>query len=146
MISIAPPTPADRPDWERLYRAYAEFYQVPMSAEILDNNWTWIHDPSMAFYALIAKHNGHSVGLMHYRAMPSPLRGRMVGFLDDLFVDPDARGEGVVQALFDALKAQAQQQGWPAVRWITAENNYRARSVYDRVANKTQWLTYQLDV
>ncbi|WP_238377070.1 hypothetical protein [Neptunomonas antarctica] len=36
--------------------------------------------------------------------------------------------------------------GWPLVRWITAENNYRARSVYDKLATKTHWQTYQLAI
>ncbi len=30
------------------------------------------------------------------------------------------------------------------MRWITAEDNYRGRSVYDRVALKTSWITYNI--
>ena len=30
------------------------------------------------------------------------------------------------------------------IRWITAEDNYRGRAVYDRVAVKTKWLTYEI--
>jgi len=78
--------------------------------------------------------------------MPSPLRGKTVGFLDDLFVDPAARGNGVVDALFEALNREADARGWPFVRWITADDNYRGRSVYDKLAKKTQWNTYQMTV
>ncbi len=137
----------DRERWEQLYRQYADFYQVPMTSDILNTVWSWIQDPGQAFYALGARRgDGELIGFMHFRAMPSPLRGRMVGFLDDLFVDPALRGKGVVDALFNALEQQAAERGWPLVRWITAENNYRGRGVYDRVAQKTHWLTYQLDV
>jgi hypothetical protein len=30
------------------------------------------------------------------------------------------------------------------IRWITADDNYRGRTVYDRVADKTKWLTYEI--
>jgi hypothetical protein len=48
---------------------------------------------------------------MHCREMPSPLRGKYVGFLDDLFVAPHARGQGVVEALYDALRKFARESG-----------------------------------
>jgi hypothetical protein len=32
------------------------------------------------------------------------------------------------------------------IRWITAEDNYRARGVYDRVAVRTPWVTYDIKV
>jgi len=145
-FTIISPQQDDRLRWEELYRGYAAFYQVPMDQEILDTVWGWIHDDKNAFYALLAKDGeGCAQGLMHYREMPSPLRGKRVGFLDDLFVDPATRGSGVVDALFAELQQQCLQHGWPLIRWITADNNYRGRAVYDRLANKTHWVTYQLD-
>ena len=137
----------DRADWEVLYHGYAEFYQVPMTDQILDTVWGWIHDDENPFFGLIAKdENGKALGLMHCRQMPSPLRGAQVGFLDDLFVSPDARGQGVVEKLYAALNDLGRQQGWPFIRWITAENNYRGRAVYDKLSEKTHWVTYQMPV
>ena len=134
----------DKSQWQALYRGYAEFYQVPMNQEILDTVWSWIFDKNNAFYALVAKDDaGQCLGLMHYRAMPSPLRGKMVGFLDDLFIKPTYRGQGIVEALYEGLNDSAAQKGWPFVRWITAENNYRGRGVYDKLSDKTHWVTYQ---
>jgi len=135
----------DRQEWEVLYFGYAEFYKMPMNQEILDAVWSWIFDAQKKFYALIAKSgDGKTHGLMHYREMASPLRGTPVGFLDDLYVHPKSRGQGVVDALFQALNESARSKGWPFVRWITADNNYRARRVYDKIAEKTQWITYQM--
>jgi len=146
-ITIAHLQADDRSEWEQLYRGYAQFYQVPMTTQILDTVWSWIFDDSSQFYAMVAKDNsGRSVGLMHYRAMASPLRGSMVGFLDDLYVDPSCRGQGVVDALFAALDESARSHGWPIVRWMTADNNYRGRGVYDKLAERTSWLTYQMPV
>lgn len=144
-ISIQDPAQPDRDDWERLFRGYAEFYQVPMNEQIVDTVWGWILDPEKQFHCILAKEDGSpAVGLMHYRPMFSPARGAIAGFLDDLFVDPAARGRGVVDRLFEELSARAREQGWPVVRWITRDNNYRARAAYDRVALRTDWITYEL--
>lgn len=144
-ISIRPPGEADRGNWERLYRGYAEYYQMPMNDGILQTVWEWIFDPDQKFYCILADRDGDPVGLMHYRAMFSPLRGAIAGFLDDLYVDPAARGSGAVDKLFEALAARVREHGWPAIRWITRDNNYRARAVYDRVATRTDWITYELN-
>lgn len=146
-VNITVPEVADESQWRHLYQGYADFYQVDMNAQIMDNVWDWIHDKNNPFYCIVAKDKGGTLlGFMHFRAMASPLRGAMVGFLDDLFISPNARGKGVVSALYDELKQQGQQRGWPLIRWITADNNYRARAVYDGLSNKTHWVTYQLDL
>jgi len=146
-VNVSKTESTDRSAWEVLYHGYAEFYQVPMNDEILETVWGWIQDDNNPFFGLIAKdENGKALGLMHCRQMPSPLRGALVGFLDDLFVSPDARGQGVVDALYDALNTVGKEQGWPFIRWITAEDNYRASAAYDKLSDKTRWITYQMTV
>ena len=136
----------DRVQWESLYYGYADFYQVPMNDDILNAVWEWVFTEREAFYCLVAEgDDGTLLGLMHFREMPSPLRGKKVGFLDDLFVRPECRGGGVVEALFAALEQSAKEKEWPFVRWITAEDNYRGRRVYDKLSSPTNWRTYQLN-
>ena len=38
----------------------------------------------------------------------------------------------------------ARERGWAIIRWTTADDNYRARSVYDKVATRTTWITYDM--
>jgi ribosomal protein S18 acetylase RimI-like enzyme len=136
---------SDRSDWQQLYRGYADFYQVPMDQEILDTVWSWIIDESENFHAIGVKDKADKlIGFMHYRQMPSPLRGVVVGFLDDLYVYPDARGSGAVQALFKELKVISKDRGWPFIRWITASDNHRARALYDKISNTIDFVTYQM--
>lgn len=146
-ISVSKLNENDREQWEKLYYGYAGFYNMPMDAAILDTIWSWIFDKNNQFFALIAKNeSGDALGFAHCREMPSPLRGGFVGFLDDLYVTPESRGTGCVQSLYKGLSQLGKERGWPFVRWITAENNYRGRASYDKVAEKTQWLTYQMPV
>lgn len=144
-INVTHLNESDKNDWQHLYRAYAEFYKMPMEQTTLDTVWSWIQNEHKEFYGIIAKNEqDQALGLMHFRAMPSPLRGSDVGFLDDLFVTPEARGTDVVEALYAEMNNFGKQQGWPFIRWITADNNYRARNVYDKISEKTAWVTYQL--
>ena len=76
--------------------------------------------------------------------MLSPLRGTEIGFLDDLFVGPRARGSGVAEALLRELDRVAGQRGWGVVRWITRDGNYRARGLYDRLVERSDWITYEM--
>ena len=39
---------------------------------------------------------------------------------------------------------QAKERGLSVVRWITAKDNETARRLYDRFAEKTKWVTYDL--
>lgn len=141
---IRPPVDADRPQWERLYEGYAQFYKVSQTPEMRARVWGWIHDPAHETRAFVAEEAGRLVGLAHFRPFARPLSASTGGFLDDLFVSPEARGLGAADALIAALAEEGRRQGWTVIRWITAEDNYRARAVYDRLAEKTRWATYDL--
>lgn len=143
-VVVSRPEPADEAAWRRLYDGYAAFYRVPMTDEKARLLWSWLMDPDHVVKGFLARSNGAVVGLAHVREMPRPLHAKYGGFLDDLFVVPEARGTGAADALFEAMTQLARDRGWDSIRWITAENNYRARAVYDRVAAKTQWLTYEI--
>ncbi|WP_372347998.1 GNAT family N-acetyltransferase [Streptomyces sp. KL116D] len=144
-VTVSPAESRDHLAWRRLFAAYGEFYATELTEAELDRAWAWIHDPARATRCLIARTaDGTPVGLAHYRAEDSPLSGTR-GFLDDLFVDPAHRGGGAVDALFAGLRRVAAEEGWPNVRWRTAENNYRARAAYDRHGAKTVFLTYAMD-
>jgi len=145
MTVIRPLSQQDRAEWDMLYRGYADFYQVETDSAKRDQLFGWLLDPAHVCEGLVALDAGaRLIGLAHYRAMPSPLRGAEIGFLDDLFVDPVARGSGAAEALLRRVDEMALAKGWPVVRWITRDNNYRARGLYDRLALKSDWITYEM--
>ena len=134
----------DRAAWEALYAGYAKFYGVAQTAEMRETVWGWLHDTSHDVNGFVAQSEGKIIGFTHYRPFHSPLAANTRGFLDDLFVDPEARGSGAAQALIDAVKEEGRARGWALIRWITADDNYRARGVYDQLADRTQWITYDV--
>jgi GNAT superfamily N-acetyltransferase len=142
-IRIVPLAPRHRADWEALYAGYAAFYRVTQTAEMRATVWGWIMDPAHEVNAFVAEDAaGRAVGLAHYRPFARPLAASTGGFLDDLFVDPGLRGQRVADALIAAVAEEGRRRGWSVIRWITADDNYRGRGVYDRVATRTMWITY----
>lgn len=136
--------------WSRLFRGYADFYRWPTSDEHQEQIWGWIHvDHSVeALVAVPVDDDGHEAGepqgLAHLREWVRPLRGVIAGYLDDLFVHPEMRGSGAVDALFAEINRIALEREWAVVRWTTADDNYRARAVYDQLATRTTWITYDM--
>lgn len=144
MVNIRKISQSDRADWDRLYAGYAAFYRVTQTPQMRDTVWGWLHDPAHGTEGLVAEVAGQVIGIAHFRSYYRPLAASVGGFLDDLFVDPAARGSGAAEALIKALEAESRRRGWTVIRWITAENNYRARGLYDRLAERTPWVTYDI--
>jgi ribosomal protein S18 acetylase RimI-like enzyme len=146
-LTVRPPTEADFERWRDLYGQYAAFYHADQPDEHAERVWGWIHDPDHVVNCLLAVDEaGQIVGLAHYRPFPRPLEATSGCYLDDLFVDPVARGSGAVDALFDELVEIAREHGWDQISWITAADNYRARAKYDQRAKRAGWVTYELNV
>ena len=42
---------------------------------------------------------------------------------------------------FDEIAAT---RGWGVVLWITRDNKYRARGLYDPLSHRSDWITYEM--
>ena len=145
MITVRPIAASDHEAWSALYAAYADFYQAVQTPAMRDTVWSWLHDEAHEVKGFIAVNDaGEAVGLAHYRPYSRPLSASVGGFLDDLFVTPGARGHEAGKQLIAAIVQEARKRNWTVIRWITAENNYRARSSYDKIAVRTPWVTYDI--
>jgi len=135
---------SDREAWESLYRGYRDFYGKPHDPAVYETVWAWLMDPAHESRGLIAEVDGAPVGLGHFRRFARPIDGGHGLYLDDLFTAPEARGTGAASAILLRLAEIAHDEGAALVRWITAESNTTARSLYDRLAAQTPWVTYDL--
>lgn len=134
----------DKNDWLILFQGYANFYKVEINENIINNVWNWLLTPEHELQGLVGEINDKVIAFAHYRRMPSPLRGKDIGFLDDLYVLPQCRGHKIGKQLIEQLKQISKDKNWNLVRWITRDNNLRAKKVYDKISNKTNWDVYEL--
>ncbi len=153
-MEIRPAVEQDRSSWEALFNAYADFYQVTLPPGTHDKVWSWILDPAEPFWCDLAltdvaasDDNEAAVsGFCQYQLMHRSLSGEMVCYLSDLFVKPDLRGSGCGRALIDRVVEVARVKGVTNVRWLTQDNNYPARQLYDTYAKKSDFILYSLPV
>jgi ribosomal protein S18 acetylase RimI-like enzyme len=138
----------DHAAWARLHRGYLDFYESTRPEAVSGVVWEWLMDPGHELEAIVARPRvgAEPVGIAHFRPFVRPLQGSTACFLDDLFVAPEHRGTGVVDALLAGLQDRSRERGWSQIRWITRASNERARKAYDRLAVETDLVTYNLGV
>ena len=134
----------DKEEWEKLYKGYADFYKVEMNNQILKTVWNWLHNKNHELKGIGYEIDGKIVGLAHYRKLLRPLKGKYIGYLDDIFVDPKYRGQKIGKKLLDKIKEISKINDWNLVRWQTDEDNFTAKKLYDKVATKTKKNVYEL--
>jgi GNAT superfamily N-acetyltransferase len=143
-VTVRPVEARDADAWRRLFRDYGVFYESSFDDAQLDHVWGLLTTDGSGVDALVAEVAGSVVGIAHYRTHPDTFGTGNDWYLDDLFTDPSARGTGVASALIERLSDLARATGPGTLRWITADDNATAQRVYDRLAKRTTWVTYEI--
>jgi GNAT superfamily N-acetyltransferase len=98
-----------------------------------------IEDPAAEIAG--AELDGRLVGFALYYDLPEAISRRRAGQLDDLYVDPSARGAGVGRALIDHVAGEGARRGWIHLRWMAPDAS-AAIPLYDRLAERAPWRNY----
>ena len=135
---------ADEAEWRRLWTGYLDFYGTRVDEEVYRTSFERLlgadaHD----FHGRLAEREGRPVGLVHFLFHRHMWRVEDVVYLQDLYVDPAARGAGVGRALIEAVYAAADAARCPMVYWLTQDFNHTARKLYDGVGVLTPFIKYQ---
>lgn len=142
-IAVRVPHADDFDAWAVLFRGYRVFYKLTPDEAVVQRVWSWITNPDHETNALIAISDGAQiVGLAHYRRFARPSTGSVGIWLDDLFTDPAQRGAGIGRTLINAVTDIGVHDECSIVRWITAVDNLPGQRLYDTLATKTTWVTY----
>ena len=144
-VTIRNIEPRDEPRWRVLWDGYNRFYEREPNEAITRHLWQRVFDPAVPVWAVVAERDGNVVGLAHYVIHESTSRLRPVCYLQDLFVDPAERGGGVGRVLIDWLLTEVKAEGWSRLYWITKENNYRARALYDSYTPRSAFVHYVVE-
>jgi len=99
------------------------------------------------FQTLIAEIDGQAHGFALYFFTWSSWEGRSTLYLEDLFVEPEARGRGLGAKLFKELAHVAVQKSCARFEWSVLDWNVLARNFYHKLGAKHMqgWLPYRLE-
>lgn len=130
MLSTHLATQADIPTLINLMREfYAEGGYVLDEAEGKASFNTLISTPALGGVWL-AEIDGEAVGHVVLVVRFAMEYGGLEGYIDDLFVRPSARRQGVGRALLEALFADCRQRGVKALVVEVGQSNHAAQKLY----------------
>ncbi len=139
-LHVAPLQAHERGVWEPLARGYMDFYKTEKTAEDYDTAWSRLLRQD-GIRGLGARRDGVLVGIAHYY-FHTAVWAQRVCYLQDLFVLPTQRGQGVARALIEAVGVAARKAGAARYYWMTQESNATARVLYDKVAQYKGFIRY----
>jgi GNAT superfamily N-acetyltransferase len=144
---IRPATPADVPVIAQLIRDLAEYERL---AHAVDFDATLLHEhifgPRPYCEVLLAEDGGRVVGFALFFHNFSTFRGKPGIYLEDLFVEPAARGRGHGKALLRALAKLAVERDCARVEWAVLNWNEPSINFYKALGATPMgdWTTYRL--
>jgi GNAT superfamily N-acetyltransferase len=146
-MTIRPATPSDVPTILRFIRELALYEREPSA--VLATEADLLRDgfgPTPRFTALIAETDQTPAGFALYFTSYSTWRGHHGIRLEDLYVTPDLRGQGIGRALLTHLARIAIDQGCPRLEWDVLAWNAPAIAVYERLGAQilTEWRIMRL--
>ena len=142
-LEIRPLQAGDRAGWELLWAGYLRFYREALPADVTDHTFARLTEQRDGMFALVAVADGRLVGFSHAIVHPSTWSSTSYTYLEDLFVDPAARGADAGRLLIERTAATARERGSDKLYWQTQQFNGRARSLYDTVAQLTSMVLYE---
>ncbi len=135
--------PADETRWRVLFRAYREFYELPEIGGGRLPRLGLVHGSRQKCKALVAEVDGEILGFAHHRRFSSPYTGT-TGPRSSTTCSPIPRpGPGCGTGPDRPAHRDGRRGGPRTGAVVTAEDNHQAQALYDTLAKRTNWVTYE---
>jgi len=147
-VTIRPATAADVPAILQLIVDLAVYEREPDAVKATVASLTaTLFGVTPTAEAIVAEHEGSVVGMALFFTNYSTWSGKNGLYLEDLYVDPAARGSGLGKALLKRLAALAVERGYARVEWSVLNWNAPAIGFYRAIGAvpKDEWTVYRLD-
>ncbi|HEY2028472.1 MAG TPA: GNAT family N-acetyltransferase [Myxococcales bacterium] len=148
MLKLRPAAPADVPAIRSLIRELAEYEREPQQAVATEADL--LRDgfgENPRYQCVMALWNGEVAGFAFYFHNYSTWQGRWGLYLEDLFVRPTHRGNGIGKALLVELARIALREGCGRLQWQVLDWNRPAIEFYEKLGARAspQWISMRVD-
>jgi GNAT superfamily N-acetyltransferase len=147
MTSIRPLLLVEIPELLDMIRELADFEQLSheVTATVADYERALFGDSPSAC-ALLAEQEGILVGYAIHFSTFSSFLGKEGVWLEDLYVRPDYRGQGIGKALLKAVGRIAAERGAGRYEWSVLDWNTNAIELYKRMGGRimNEWRIVRL--
>lgn len=146
-ILVRPVRESDFPEWAELWLGYNAFYgrkgETALPEKTTLMTWSRFFDAYEPMHALVAEKDGKLVGLAHFLYHRSTIQIGPTCYLQDVFTNQPARGQGVARRLIEHVYTLAKAAGSARVYWQTQETNLTAMLLYDKIGEKSGYVVYR---
>ncbi|HEV7308653.1 GNAT family N-acetyltransferase [Ensifer sp.] len=144
-LTIRAAESGDEAAWRQLWSGYVAFSGTELAEDIIDLTWNRLIDPSAPLFARLAILDGQAVGFSVCQEQLATFFRRPICYIEDLYVDPAARGRGVARAMIDDLIALCRDKDWDRLYWYTEGDNHTARRLYDHYSGTDEHVRYKVN-
>lgn len=134
--------------WRALFSSYLDFYRESLEDQVVSESFERLIEDNGPLFGLIAVagDGGDAVGIVDCVLHLSTWSKSPTCYLEDLFVEKEARGTKAARALIKAAKQEAARRGADRIYWHTQSFNGPARSLYDQVARLSSFVVYEQEL
>jgi len=147
-VQIRVATRADVPLIRELIQALADYEREPDAVKASEADLArTLFDEGATAHSVICEQDGEAVGFAVYFFNYSTWLDRNGLYLEDLFVRPEARGQGAGLALLRHLARLAVDKGCGRFEWSVLDWNQPAIDFYRAAGAKPmdEWTVYRMD-
>lgn len=145
---LRPARPGDEPLVLTLIRELAEYERMLDEVQATEADvHASLFGPDAVAEAVIAEWVGEPVGFALFFRNFSTFVGRPGLYLEDIYVRPSHRGQGIGKALLLHLAAIARQRGYGRMEWSVLDWNQPAIDFYESLGARpmSEWTVFRLD-
>lgn len=137
---------SDYASWRTLWDQYLIFYKHELTEEQTQLTFERLIDDFFGIHGLVLEVEGQILGIAHATFRYSTWAQNQELYLEDLFVDPSVRGKGYGRALIEATEELGKLRGSKKLYWQTHRDNATAQKLYDSMAVKSEFITYERSI
>ena len=115
-----------------MLQAQLREHDIETPSELLRAVVTRVQTDARQGFILLAQNGAEPVGIAYAAAHLSAEHGGTIGWLEELYVAPEARGSGVGSALLREVIARARALEWCGIELEVVAGHERAVPLYER--------------
>lgn len=146
MVEIRRARQSDVSELVNLVLQYIDFYERsrPEFRRVRELVQRLLEDPSVG-RQFVAYGDGRMLGFATLYFTFSTLRARKVAILNDLYVVPGSRREGVGTRLLEGCLTFVRKNGYAHMEWVTSPDNSGAQALYEKIgAEREEWIQFSI--
>ncbi|WP_442577500.1 N-acetyltransferase family protein [Mesorhizobium sp. ASY16-5R] len=147
-VTIRPALPKDRAAFLEMWRDFVSLApDEPGNPQMGERNWDRVADAASGLRCIVAVDaDDVPQGFTLFLTFPFTWSKGDACYLQDIFVKAENRGSGAARAMISHLEQLGREAGWFKIFWMTQPDNFTAQRLYDKVAQRMDYLRYDLNV